>query len=188
MEFRQPWEASIFAPTPPLEALRAILSLAATDVVGRKKHDRRGDSVRRTQVSIIDIKRAYFNAVIEDGKPVFVELPDEDPDKAKGMCAQNRVHMYGTRSAGEGWHNDYSRHLTESMGFVKGAASSCVFRHIERDIVSSVYGDDFTTTGSCEDLDWFKEKLEEKYELVELARLGPGEGDDKEGRVLNRVV
>ena len=96
--------------------------------------------------------------------------------------------MYGTRQAGAGWHSDYSSHLTESMGFVKGVASPCVFRHQERDIVTSVYGDDFTTTGSCENLNWFKEKLEERYELNELARLGPGDSDDKEGRVLKRVV
>ena len=34
-EVRQSWEASIFAPTPPLESLRSILSLAATDLEGR---------------------------------------------------------------------------------------------------------------------------------------------------------
>ena len=48
------------------------------------------------------------------------------------------------------------------MGFVKGEASSCVFRHRERDIVTSVYGDDFTTTGTKVNLDWFKAKLEER--------------------------
>ena len=102
MEVRKPWESSIFAPTPPLESLRAIFSLAATDVTGRRAHDRRGTSPQRTQISIIDIKRAYFNAVIDDEKPVFVELPDEDPDKARGMCARNLKHMYGTRQAGAG--------------------------------------------------------------------------------------
>ena len=30
-EVRQHWEQAIFAPTPPLEALRTILSIAATD-------------------------------------------------------------------------------------------------------------------------------------------------------------
>ena len=49
--------------------------------------------------------------------------------------------------------------------------------------LSSVYGDDFTTTGSKEDLDLFKEQLEKRYELVESARLGPGDNDDKVGDV-----
>ena len=94
-------------------------SLAATDLEGRPKHVRQANSPHRTQVSIIDIKRAYFNAVIEDDKPVFVELPDEDPDKARGMCGQNLVHMYGTRQAGAGWHSDYSNYLTDDLGFTK---------------------------------------------------------------------
>ena len=51
-----------------------------------------------------------------------------------------------------------------------------------------MYGDDFTTTGTKANLDWFKEKLEARYELTEAARLGPGPDDDKEARVLNRVV
>ena len=34
-EVRKAWEASVFAPTPPLEALRSVLSFAATDFVGR---------------------------------------------------------------------------------------------------------------------------------------------------------
>ena len=52
----------------------------------------------------------------------------------------------------------------------------------------SVHGDDFTTVGSKKDLDWFRQQLEGKYELKEGARLGPGQADDKEGRILNRVV
>jgi len=51
-----------------------------------------------------------------------------------------------------------------------------------------VYGDDFTTTGEKRALDWFKKMLEEKYELVESARMGPGLEDDKAARILNRVV
>ena len=56
-EIRLPGEASIFAPTPPLEALRTVLSMAATDLKGVKKHVRDGDSEMRTQVAVIDISR-----------------------------------------------------------------------------------------------------------------------------------
>jgi hypothetical protein len=187
-EVRQAWESTIFAPTPPLESLRSILSLAATDLKGRKPHVRQGDSPQRTQISIIDIKRAYFNAVIDDETPTFVELPAEDPDRQRGLVGKLNVHMYGTRRAGEGGHDDYSGHLINEMGFVKGLASSCVFRHPDRDLVSSVYGDDFTTTGTKENLDWFLDSLKKKYELTESARLGPGASDDKEARILNRIV
>lgn len=39
-EVRNAWESTIFAPTPPLEALRSVLSFAATDAPGRKPHVR----------------------------------------------------------------------------------------------------------------------------------------------------
>ena len=45
-----------------------------------------------------------------------------------------------------------------------------------------------TIAGSKEGLDWFKEALKQRYELKEGSRLGPGPEDEKEGRVLNRVV
>ena len=38
--------------------------------------------------------------------------------------------------------------LLEELGFVKGDASACIFRHPVKDIVCSVHGDDFTSSGS----------------------------------------
>ena len=54
-QIRQAGEDAIFAPTPPLEALRSVLSMATTDFDGRPLHVRDGNSQRRTQVSAIDI-------------------------------------------------------------------------------------------------------------------------------------
>ena len=96
--------------------------------------------------------------------------------------------MYGTRAAGDGWHSEYSDFLVSEMGFVRGGASPCLFRHPARGVITSVDGDDFTTVGTKTNLDWFKRGLEQIYELVEAARLGPGKKDDREARVLNRVV
>ena len=47
----------------------AILSIATTDFPGRPLHDRDGNSERRTQISAVDISRAYFNAATDDDKP-----------------------------------------------------------------------------------------------------------------------
>ena len=85
-QIRQAGEDAIFAPTPPLEALRSILAIATTDFPGMPKHDRDRNSERRTQISAVDISRAYFNAATDDDKPTYVMLPPEDPDHAKGMC------------------------------------------------------------------------------------------------------
>ena len=51
-----------------------------------------------------------------------------------------------------------------------------------------MHGDDFTTAGAKPDLNWFEKELEARYELRKGGRIGPGEHDDKEGRVLNRVA
>ena len=69
-----------------------------------------------------------------------------------------------------------------------GAASACVFSHREKRIVTTVHGDDFTSSGPKCSLDWLREQLKSKYELVEQSRLSPGPQDDVEARVLNRIV
>jgi hypothetical protein len=74
-EIRRFGEEPIFAPTPPLESLRTILSLAATDRPGRARHVKDPASEKRTQVSFIDIKRAYLCAKTDPSDPTYVELP-----------------------------------------------------------------------------------------------------------------
>ena len=51
-----------------------------------------------------------------------------------------------------------------------------------------MHGDGFTTGGAKPDLDWLEAQLESKYELRKGGRIGPGKDDDKEGRVLNRII
>jgi hypothetical protein len=108
-DIRLPGEDAIFAPTPPLEALRTVLSAAATDWKGARSHDRRPTSEWRTQISFIDVSRAYFNAKRDPNvDPVYVDLPHEDPDKARDKVGLLLVHLYGTRAAADGWHCEYS--------------------------------------------------------------------------------
>ena len=138
-------------------------------------------------MSIIDIKRAYFCASTDPANPTYVALPPEDPDYGE-KCGLLLKHMYGTRKAADGWHCEYAGQLVHTLGFEVGDASACVFFHRERGLRCSVHGNDITTTGKKRHLDWFKTELEKLYELKQLARLGPGVGDDKEATVLNRVV
>ncbi len=60
----------LFAATPPLEAMRLILSNFAT----RNKYCRPGDM----GVMVNDVSRAYFYAPIT--VPLYIELPQEDYD------------------------------------------------------------------------------------------------------------
>ena len=175
-----------FAPAPPLEALRTVLSMAMTRV-GSHRPDWDPASPTRTQISMVDVKRAYFNATIDpEDAPTYVQLPAEDPEH-ESMCARLLRHMYGTRAAADGWQEEYST-LLVSLGFRQGDASPNVFHHAERAIVTSVHGDDFTSCGPADSLDWLEAEMAHKYELTISPRMGPGPQDAKEGRVLNRVI
>ena len=57
---------AVFAAMPPAEAIRTIASLLATALPGEdfKRH-----GLQRIQVSVVDILRAYFNAVVPDDEP-----------------------------------------------------------------------------------------------------------------------
>ena len=100
---------------------------------------------------MIDISRAYFNAKTSEDDPIYVELPAE-MGAPPGTCALLKRHMYGTRRAAEGWQDEYSTRLVEA-GFVQGIASACVLHHVQRGLAVSVHGDDFTVTGSKDQLD-----------------------------------
>ena len=74
------------------------------------------------------------------------------------------------------------------IGFRQGASCANVFKHIGRSICCSVHGDDFTSEGGKQDLDWFEAEIAKHYEISVSPRLGPGPADAKEGRCLNRVI
>ena len=131
--------------------------MSATDFEGEPVHDRDPESPDRTQLQILDVSRAYFDAATDDQNPTYVELPPEDPDLGTGVCGHLLVHLYGTRRAAEGWHTEYSDFLVYDLGFEKGHASACVFRHPGKRIV----------TGRKSSLDWLKPSMEKRYELTE---------------------
>ena len=185
-EIRMQGEDAIFAPTPPLESLRMVLSHAATQFPDEPLKIWDPDHEDRQMIYFMDISRAYFNAKVSEDEPVYVEFPP-DMNPEPGTCALLRRHMYGTRRAADGWQSEYSSTLVD-MGFTQGSSSACVFRHVEKGIAVSVHGDDFTCSGPRRALIWMEAQMREKYELTVGARLGPGEKDDHEGLVLNRVV
>ena len=106
-EIRMAGSDSIFAPTPPLESLRMVLSYAVTDFPDEPRKVRDPKSPHRSQVLAIDISRAYFNAVTREDEPTYVELPPEVGAPA-GTCALLKRHMYGTQRAADGWQAEYS--------------------------------------------------------------------------------
>ena len=87
-EIRMKGEEAIFAPTPPLESLRMVLSHATTQFPNEKTKVWDGESPDRQMIYFMDISRAYFNARVDESDPVYLDLP---PELAQpGMCAMSR--------------------------------------------------------------------------------------------------
>ncbi len=167
----------LFAPTLPVEANKSLFSAAVTEGVG---YSRGGSTCK---LDFIDVKRAYFPA--EARRNVCVELPEED--KVDGTCGKRRKAMYGTRDAAQAWEYEYTDFMV-ARGFMRGVSTPCVFYHPEKRQRAVVHGYDFTILGIIRELDWFREKIEEKYEVKIRGRLGPDTYDDKSIRIRNRIV
>eukprot|EP00972_Heterocapsa_arctica_P067038 9893577-Heterocapsa_arctica.AAC.1 len=72
--------------------------------------------------------------------------------------------MYGTRKAASKWEDFYCNVLRK-LGFAKGKASPCTFYHPSRNLRCVVHGDDFTTLGADDDLDYLEKELKKHFEL-----------------------
>ena len=103
------------------------------------------------------------------------------------MCGKLVKSMYGTRDAAQNWKREYGEFMEEEC-FITGKASPCVFRHPERKLRVVIHGDDFTVLGLEKDLDWFRTRIAEKFEVKFRGRLGPAANDDKRIRILNRGI
>ena len=90
-EFRTGPDDALFASTPPLEALRAVISRAATVGPGEEKKE----------VMVNDVSRAYFYAKCT--RCIYIELPKEDPDAHPDFLGRLKLCLYGTRDAALNW-------------------------------------------------------------------------------------
>lgn len=161
------YQSEFYAATPPLEALRLILSLAADNP--------------ELEVSLVDISRAYLNAEI--GREVYVELPQE-AGADRSQVGLLKKCLYGTRDAAQGWERTYQRALGK-IGARRGKSSSCIFHYARLQVSVVAHGDDFFSVGSRVALDEFEASLLAEFEGKTKDRLrAPGD----EFRILNKIV
>ena len=100
-EFKTYADDALYAATPPLEALRLIVSRAATD-----------DGTKR-ELMINDVARAYFHAKCT--RDPYVELPEEDDEYGQGdQIGKLNLCLYGTRDAAFNWQETLSDHLVQN--------------------------------------------------------------------------
>ena len=175
-EFNVGRDDTLYAATPPLEALRVVLSHAAT----RKK----GKGGKNKAIMINDVRRAYFYA--KATRDLYIELPSEDPEAGPDKLGKLKLCLYGTRDAAKGWQDTLSEQL-ESCGYRRGVGHPSVFWHPERDLLTLAHGGDYVTSGDDEDLEWLESQLKASYE-IQTQRIGRCPGYEAEGKVLNRIV
>ena len=178
-EIKRDQRSDLFAATPPLESLRMILSICASNQYHEQAYD-------RYIVMTNDVRRAYFYAPAT--RPVYIEIPAEDfEDGDEMMAGRLNLSLYGTRDAALNWSVKYTKVL-EELGFVKGKCSPCNFHHEKRGIAMTVHGDDFTSTGREADMRWLQAEMAKNFE-IKTNLLGPDpKRHVQEVRILNRVV
>ena len=168
----------LFAATPPLESLRYIVSLCASNQF-------HANPVDKFCIMSNDIKRAYFYA--PSTRPVYIKIPDEDYEEDdEARVGHLNLSLYGTRDAAMNWTKTFADHLTE-LGFERGTACPCNFHHPGRDISLTVHGDDYTSTGRAVELRWLEARLSAKFDVKTLV-MGPEQHQLKQLRVLNRII
>ena len=107
-ELKTEQRPDLFAGTPPVEAIRLILSDAATA-------DR---ETTRKCLMVNDVKRAYFHAKCT--RDVYVQLPEEDTlSGEEGLCGKLELSMYGTRDAAKNWEETCRDIMLGSWGSPK---------------------------------------------------------------------
>ena len=150
-EFNTGEQEGLFAATPPLEALRLLVSDAATVQDGRS----------RKVIMINDVARAFFEAPMK--RTVCVELPwealtEEERTSGQQVVGLLQMSLYGTRDAAINFQAEVGRFMS-SIGFKQGKYNPCTYHHKTKDIKTMVHGDDFVSTGNREGMDWLKRKF-----------------------------
>ena len=168
----------VFAATPPLEMKRLLFRMAR--VKGSVGGDEKNGPVK---LMFIDVKKAHLNGEVAEDEFAYILLPKE----VGGGVGRLRRWLYGMRPAASAWEDHYAMRLKE-VGFERGRAAPTAFVNTTTGVRVVVWGDDFTFLGRERHLKNIAEEMAQWYDIKVRAVMGPCRDDDKEVRILNRVV
>lgn len=97
-----------------------------------------------------------------------------------------RMSLYGTKDAATNWQELAAQEM-EKIGFKRGVCDPCTYHHPSRHVHAMVHGDDYCSVGQREDIEWSREHLDRRFTL-KTTIVGDGAKEEKEARVLNRVI
>ena len=144
-------EASLFVSTPPLDALRAMIALAACDC--------------SMSLDFLDIRKAHLNGI--SSRLVAIKLPKE---AGSGVAILERT-LYGTRDAAAAWERCISDVMMK-LSFKQGVGYPSLYWNEAKGMRVLVHGDDFVVLGSRKDILWFRKALFQKWDVKERGCLG----------------
>eukprot|EP00971_Amphidinium_carterae_P349552 6491074-Amphidinium_carterae.1 len=153
----QTWSA-----TPPYEALRFMCSMTMSPLRGEE------DFV----LQFVDISRAHPHCVMK--RDLWIELPMEDKRSSeRNLCGKLLRCLYGTRDAGQSFELKVHEVMVDQLHFKAGLWSPCLFRNEQHGLQSFVYGDNFVTRRSRDELSWFFSELSKHLKAKLEGTLGP---------------
>ena len=168
-EFKSGDWPDLYAGTPPLEALKAIISIAA-------------NHKETFSIMHIDVSRAYFH--VKAQKPVLIRLPVEDRmgTDAWKVGLMKKSSMSGTRDTASNWERDWQEHV-KNWGFQLGLSSKKLFHHKEKRASGLTHGDNFVLTRPTKKLMEPERKMTSVYPIK--AKI-IGHGSPKSIKKLNK--
>ena len=170
--------SATFAATPPVEALRFMLSLPMTGPRKPQQYER--------VLGFFDISRAHFHSPAR--RKIAIRVPKEDTE-CSSRLAKLLVAMYGTKDAAQCFDN-LCEDVMVKMGYVVGILNLCLYHHPVKDISVYRFVDDFVVCGTRAQVAEFKDELGKHLIVKHLGTLGPCKalGDCQEVRCLNRLI
>ena len=173
-----------YASTPPLEALRTIVSHAATHDAAQMGKDIGQREVKHVMVN--DVRRAYFH--IAATRDLYIELLIGNTfGSREPQLGKLHLSLYGTRDAACN-RQETLPSLLATLGFRRGIGHPSMLVRADRQIWTLVHGDDYVSSGCKSDLQWLRQQLEQKYELKSQMMGSRGLGVVDEGKVLNIIL
>ena len=167
-----------FAATPPLEALRAMISLCMSQ---------KGiPESKRKVLGVYDVSRAHFHSPAK--RTLYVKTLPEDVDNKIGIAKLLKA-MYGSKDAAACW-DEFAEKTMEGLSYKAGCFNPCLYRSTEQDGEAIRHGDDFVLLASREEHRRFLTEANKAMILKLSGILGPrkAEGDQSEIRCLNRII
>ena len=177
-KFVNPYLTNTFAGVPPQEALRYFISFLVTI-------HRFNGRILEIIGLIVDVSRAHFHPFIL--REVYIDLPSEDPQARDGFVGKLLRTMYGTREASHEFEAFFN-HIFASAGMVAGVSCPAIYEHESEPCIGCRHGDDVALAGERQTVMAIYKIMEADMHLRIQATLGFGPGDDRQVKLLNRLI